>query len=84
MNPKIGTIHADGSLTFPSETLAGAPYERGDFDPMPPIVHTLDAVGHFAVGDVWPPLGFDAHAALDALKAELAAAHAPRKAEAKP
>ncbi len=81
MNAKIGTIQPDGSVVWPSETLAGAPFERGDFDKPPAIQHTLDAVGHFCIGDVWPPRGFDVNAALDALKAELTPAPSSKKAE---
>lgn len=72
MNPKIGIMHDNGTYTWPTETLAGASFAHGDFDPPPAMLHTLDAEGRFAVGDVWPPRGFDVQGALDKLKAELA------------
>lgn len=72
MNPKIGTFNGEGAITYPTETLAGAPYSRGQFDPAPAIMHGLPG-GHFAVGDVFPPKGFDVEAALAALKKELTA-----------
>lgn len=71
MNPKIGTINRDGTTTYPAETLAGAPFERGEYDPHPPIVHYLGADGHFCIGDVWPPRGFNVEEALQKLKAEV-------------
>lgn len=76
MNMKIGTYNPDGTITWPSETLAGAHYERGDFDPPPGIVHHLDAT-HFAVGDLWPPRGFKVQEALDKLMAELGSGKSP-------
>lgn len=75
-NPKLGTINNDGSTTWPTVTLAGAPFEHGQYDPPPAIVHTLPG-GYLAVGDVWPPRDFDVEAALATLKAEVLALGVP-------
>lgn len=70
MNHKIGHYNDDGTLTYPSKTLAGADFERGEFDPPPAHLHNLGGK-FFAIGDVWPPKGFDVNAELDKLRAEL-------------
>lgn len=78
MNPKIGTYSAEGVL-YPSETISGKSYTRGELDPPPAIVHEF-APGYFAVGDVFPPAGFDLEAALKTLASEVAPPPARRNA----
>lgn len=74
-NPKIGQYTPEGTI-YPSETLAGSPYSRGELDPPPPIVHGL-LPGYFAVGDIFPPRDFDVEAEIGKLCAELTPAPAP-------
>lgn len=66
-HPKIGKYLPEGTV-YPTETITGKPYARGEFDPPPPIVHEF-AVGYFAVGEVWIPRGFSVEAELEKLKA---------------
>lgn len=75
MNPKIGQHTPEGTV-YPSETITGKPYARGEIDPPPLVVHQLDDT-HFAIGDPFAPVGFDVDAALAALRAELAPAVTP-------
>ena len=74
-NPKIGKSTPEG-VVYPSETITGKPYARAELDPAPTIVHEF-ADGYFAVGDMFPPAGFDVDAALAALRAEVAPAPPP-------
>lgn len=75
-NPKIGRYTSQGTV-YPSETLSGKPYSRAETDPPPAIVHGLTE-SVFAVGDVFPPPGFDTEAELVKLKALLAPAPSKR------
>lgn len=70
MNPKIGTYTSQGT-EYPTETITGKPFVQGDYDPPPAIVHGL-LEGHFAIGDVFPPPGFDVNAEIAKLNAEIA------------
>lgn len=77
MNPKIGKYTPQGTV-YPSETITGKPFARAEREAPPAIVHEL-AEGYFAVGDVFPPRGFDVEAALSALRAELVPTPSSRK-----
>lgn len=81
MNPKIGTYAPEGAV-FPTQTISGKPFQRSEYDAMPPVIHDL-LDGHFAVGEVFPPRDFDVEAALQELNAELGAKVKPSKAEDK-
>jgi hypothetical protein len=71
-NPKVGKYTPEGTV-YPSQSLSGKPYARSEYDPPPAILHDLGG-GAFAVGDVFPPPGFDAEAELNRLKALVAPA----------
>lgn len=81
MNPKIGTYAPEGTI-FPTQTITGKPFQRSEYDAMPPVIHDLIG-GHFAVGEVFLPRDFDVEAALQELNAELSAKVKPSKAEDK-
>lgn len=76
MNPKIGSYTPEGTV-YPTETITGKPYARGETDPPPAIVHGVGEQ-HFAVGEVFLPPDFNVEAALDELKAALKPAHAKK------
>lgn len=69
-NPKIGTYTPEGTI-YPTETITGKPYARGEFDPPPAIVHGIGEY-HFAIGDPFAPRDFDVEVELDLLRAALA------------
>jgi hypothetical protein len=78
-NPKIGKLEEN---QYPSQLITGKPYQRSETDPPPTIVHDLGE-GYVAIGDMFPPAGFDIEAALDVLKAELAPKASGKKATEK-
>lgn len=77
-NPKIGTIDANGNPQFPTQTLSGQLIDSDDRATLTGHIHMLSSTT-FCIGDVFVPKGFDVQAAIDALKAEIAA---PASAEA--
>lgn len=79
-NPKLGRYTPEGTV-YPTETITGKPYARGEYDPPPAIVHNIGE-HWFSVGDVFPPQDFDLDAALEALKA--AVKPSPVKSQDKP
>lgn len=70
-NPKLGRYTPEGMI-YPTETITGKPYARGEYDPPPAIIHNIGE-HWFAVGDVFPPRDFNVEVALDVLRAEIAA-----------
>lgn len=69
-HPKIGRYTPEGTL-YPTETITGKPYARGEFDPPPAIVHMLQD-GYFVIGEVFLPRGFDVEVELDLLRSVIA------------